>query len=172
MFPLLLPHLIRPSQLPWNHHHQKRIHPPHPFQWWRLRWRDGLDPGSQQGYFRVWNQQGDSSWTTSKKQRSRKARRRSPIKEGNNNTSTKEIGLHVPISTSERLGDVVTGEQAFAVLEAVNSLDVAFLNDRYSNNSLLIVCDWYDINVRDAFNFAMREGWSLPFGVQTSLKIE
>eukprot|EP00547_Thalassionema_nitzschioides_P000744 CAMPEP_0194215594 /NCGR_PEP_ID=MMETSP0156-20130528/17517_1 /TAXON_ID=33649 /ORGANISM="Thalassionema nitzschioides, Strain L26-B" /LENGTH=282 /DNA_ID=CAMNT_0038944153 /DNA_START=50 /DNA_END=898 /DNA_ORIENTATION=- len=81
-------------------------------------------------------------------------------------------GVPVPINTHDRLGDLVTGEQAFAILEAIQSLDVADLQSRYSNNNMMIVCDEYGIELRDAFQMAVKEGWSLPFGVQTCLRVE
>jgi hypothetical protein len=81
-------------------------------------------------------------------------------------------GVPVPISIHDRLGDLVTGEQAFAIVEAIYSLDIAALHDRYSNQSLLSVCDDYDIDLKDGFEMAMKEGWSLPFGVQTCLRVE
>lgn len=81
-------------------------------------------------------------------------------------------GVPVPINVNDRLGDLVTGEQAFALVEAVNTLDMGYLNDRYSNQNLLQVCDGWDIDIKDAFEFAMSEGWSLPFGVRTNLRVE
>ena len=81
-------------------------------------------------------------------------------------------GVPVPININDRLGDLVTGEQAFAILEAVNSLDVAALNDRYSNQSLITVCNEWNIDVSEGFQMAMKEGWSLPFGVHTVLRVE
>ena len=81
-------------------------------------------------------------------------------------------GVPIPISIHDRLGDLVTGEQAFAIVEAIYSLDVSALHDRYSNQSLVSVCDDYDIDLKDGFEFAMKEGWSLPFGVQTCLRVE
>jgi len=81
-------------------------------------------------------------------------------------------GVPVPINVNDRLGDLVTGEQAFSLLEAIHTLDVAFLQDRYSNDNLLALCDWHDIDIKDAFQMAMKEGWSLPFGVQTFLRVE
>jgi len=81
-------------------------------------------------------------------------------------------GVPVPIQTRDRLGDLVTGEQAFAILEAIHSLDISVLQDRYSNQNLVIVCDDRDIDLRDAFQMAVKEGWSLPFGVQTCLRVE
>lgn len=81
-------------------------------------------------------------------------------------------GVPVPINVNDRLGDLVTGEQAFALVEAVNTLDMGHLNDRYSNQNLMQVCDGWDIDIKDAFSFAMTEGWSLPFGVRTNLRVE
>jgi hypothetical protein len=81
-------------------------------------------------------------------------------------------GVPVPINIRDRLGDLVTGEQAFAILEAIYSLDVGSLHDRYSNDNLLLVCDYWEIDLKNAFEFAMKEGWSLPFGVQTHLRAE
>jgi hypothetical protein len=81
-------------------------------------------------------------------------------------------GIPIPINPQSMLGDLVTGEQAFAVLEAINSLDVSALYDRYSDFSLQQVCNEWDINLNDAFSLAMKEGWNLPFGVQTFLRTD
>ena len=81
-------------------------------------------------------------------------------------------GVPVPINVHDRLGDMVTGEQAFALVEAVNSLDVGVLQDRYSNSNLLQICDEFEIELKEAFEFAMKEGWSLSFGVRTNLRVE
>lgn len=82
-------------------------------------------------------------------------------------------GVMPPIPIDDvPLGDMVTGEQAFAILEAVNSLDMGALNDRYSNTSVRQLCIEYDMNLQDAFSMAMKEGWSLPFGVESCLRVE
>ena len=81
-------------------------------------------------------------------------------------------GVPVPINVHDRLGDLVTGEQAFALVEAVNTLDMGYLNDRYSNQNMLQVCEGWEIDISDAFQFAMKEGWSLAFGVRTNLRVE
>jgi hypothetical protein len=81
-------------------------------------------------------------------------------------------GVPAPVNTHDRLGDLVTGEQCFAIVEAIYSLDIGALNDRYSNMSIVQVCDHWEIELKDAFEFAMKEGWSLPFGVQTNLRVE
>lgn len=82
------------------------------------------------------------------------------------------VGCPTPIHVQDRLGDLVTGEQAFSILEAVNSLDIAALHDRYSNTNLLNVAAEWDIDIKAAFEMAMEEGWSLPFGVRTCLRVE
>ena len=81
-------------------------------------------------------------------------------------------GVPVPINPRDRLGDLVTGEQCFAIVEAIYSLDIGALNDRYSNMSIMQVCEYFEIDLKDAFEFAMKEDWSLPFGVQTNLRVE
>jgi hypothetical protein len=81
-------------------------------------------------------------------------------------------GVSPPIHIHDRLGDLVTGEQAFSLLEAVNSLDVAAVQDRYSNQNLLSLCEEWEIDLQTAFELCMKEGWSLPFGVQTCLRVE
>ncbi|KAL7517847.1 hypothetical protein ACHAWX_002725 [Stephanocyclus meneghinianus] len=81
-------------------------------------------------------------------------------------------GVPVPIDPLGRLGDMVTGEQAFAMLEAIHTLDIAALHDRYSEDNLMNICDYYDIDLKEAFDFAMRRGWALPFGVRTFLRVE
>ncbi|CAJ1920352.1 unnamed protein product [Cylindrotheca closterium] len=81
-------------------------------------------------------------------------------------------GVPVPIDINSRLGDMVTGEQAFALVEAVNSLDIGALQDRYANQDMVKMCHEWEIDIRDAFAFAMKEGWSLPFGVRTVLRQE
>ena len=81
-------------------------------------------------------------------------------------------GVPIPINIDDRLGDLVTGEQAFALVEAVNSLDVGALQDRYSNSSLEQLCADWDMDMKQVFEFAMKEGWNLPFGVRTNLRME
>jgi hypothetical protein len=81
-------------------------------------------------------------------------------------------GIPVPIDPNVRLGDMVTGEQAFAILEAIHTLDVASLHDRYSEEDLLGLCDCYDINLQVVFEFCLERGYALPFGVRTFLRVE
>ena len=81
-------------------------------------------------------------------------------------------GVPPPIDPNTLLGDMITGEQAFAILEAIHTLDVGSLNDRYADYDLQTLCFEYDIDLSDGFEMAMKEGWNLPFGVRTFLRVE
>jgi hypothetical protein len=81
-------------------------------------------------------------------------------------------GVPPPISVDSQLGDLVTGEQAFALIEALTTLDNTQINERYSYDDLVTLCDDYDLDLRLVFNFCMKEGYNLPFGVRTCLRVE
>jgi hypothetical protein len=81
-------------------------------------------------------------------------------------------GVPAPINPSDTLGDMITGEQAFAILEAIHTLDMGALNDRYADYDLATLCNEYEIDLADGFELAMKEGWNLPFGVRTFLRVE
>lgn len=81
-------------------------------------------------------------------------------------------GVPPPIDPDALLGDMITGEQAFAILEALHTLDMGALNDRYSEYDLATLCVEYDIELLKGFELAMKEGWNLPFGVRTYLRVE
>jgi hypothetical protein len=82
-------------------------------------------------------------------------------------------GIPPPIDPHHTLlGDLVTGEQAFAILEALHTLDMSSLYDRYSDMDLVTLCYEYDVPLQDGFELAVKEGWNLPFGVKTFLRRE
>jgi len=81
-------------------------------------------------------------------------------------------GVPIPIDPNSRLGDMVTGEQAFAILEAIHTLDISELHERYAEDDLMNLCDYYDLDIKEAFDFCMERGWALPFGVRTFLRVE
>ena len=83
-----------------------------------------------------------------------------------------EWGVPIPIDPNSRLGDMVTGEQAFAILEAIHTLDISELHERYAEDDLMNLCDYYDLDIKEAFDFCMERGWALPFGVRTFLRVE
>lgn len=81
-------------------------------------------------------------------------------------------GVPPPINPNIILGDMITGEQAFAILEAIHTLDLGSLNDRYAEFDLETLCFEYDVELSDGFELAMKEGWNLPFGVKTFIRVE
>ena len=81
-------------------------------------------------------------------------------------------GVPVPIDPHDRLGDLVTAQQAYAILEAIYTLDVASLHDRYSPENILSLCDIYDMDIKTVFEYCVERGWGLPFGVRTFLRVE
>jgi len=80
-------------------------------------------------------------------------------------------GAPYPILPDAKLGDLVTGEQAYAVVEAVNSLDMHAVSERYESKTLVRTAEEYGIALADAFGFCVREGYNLPFGVHTVLRV-
>lgn len=81
-------------------------------------------------------------------------------------------GVQPPISIDSILGDLVTGEQAFALIEALTTLDNTQLNERYSYNDLLTISEDYDLDLKQIFQFCIQENYNLPFGVRTCLRVE
>jgi hypothetical protein len=81
-------------------------------------------------------------------------------------------GVPPPIDCDAPIGDMVTGEHCFAILEAIHTLDIGVLHDKYSNFDMMSLCDEFGIDLKDAFQLAIKENWNLPFGVQTHLRVE
>jgi len=83
-------------------------------------------------------------------------------------------GVPPPIDPHAALKDLVTGEQAFSLLEALVSLDPTRLNERYSHDTLEDLCYDYEdeLDLAEAFEFCVKEGYNLPFGIKTCLRTE
>jgi len=83
-------------------------------------------------------------------------------------------GVAPPIDVDSKLGDLVVGEQAFAVLEALTSFDPAEMYDLFSPHTLSTIRDTFGDHVllRDVYQVAVAEQFSLPFGVHSRLRKE
>ena len=83
-------------------------------------------------------------------------------------------GVPPPIDTSMKLGDLVIGEQAYAILEAVTSFDSADMYNMFSDHTLISLAQTYKngVELRELFQVAMSEGMALPFGVHSRLRKE
>lgn len=79
---------------------------------------------------------------------------------------------HIPLHPDDRLGDLVTGEQAFALVEALHTFDGAVLYEQYADATLQRLCEEWEIPLAEAVEMAMQEGWGLPMGVHTFLRVE
>mmetsp|Transcript_26333 Transcript_26333/g.54939 ORF Transcript_26333/g.54939 Transcript_26333/m.54939 type:complete len:438 (-) Transcript_26333:398-1711(-) len=80
--------------------------------------------------------------------------------------------LSFPIDPYSRLSDILSGEQAFEILEIIHTLDMAALHDSYSEDSLMNVCEYHGLDLGQAYEFGMERGWCLPFGVRSFLRLE
>ena len=83
-------------------------------------------------------------------------------------------GVPPPIEVDAKLGDLVIGEQAFSILEALTSFDPADMYAMFSDSTLASLADNYGdhIQLRELYQVAVSEGFSLPFGVHSRLRHE
>mmetsp|Transcript_17936 Transcript_17936/g.26570 ORF Transcript_17936/g.26570 Transcript_17936/m.26570 type:complete len:277 (-) Transcript_17936:9-839(-) len=78
-------------------------------------------------------------------------------------------GVSPPINEDEKLGSLVNGEQAFAIAEALTSIDPAIIHDFYLNESLEELSEQLDIPLSDIFLVCGKRRFSLPLGAETHL---
>lgn len=70
------------------------------------------------------------------------------------------------------VGSLITGEQAYSLVEALNTLDMAKIWERYSDDTIMEICNDFEIDLKDAFEFSIKKKYNLPFGVRTHLRVE
>lgn len=80
------------------------------------------------------------------------------------------FGVPPPIRDSDRLGDLVNGEQAFALLEALTSLDGNDVQVMYVDFTLEHAAYLLDVDVADLFSACNEKGFALPHGLETQLR--
>ena len=78
-------------------------------------------------------------------------------------------GVSPPINELDRLGDVVTGEQAYALSEALTTCDPASVRDFYLAETLEELADELGVTLADVFSVCGRYRLSLPLGAETHL---
>jgi hypothetical protein len=86
--------------------------------------------------------------------------------------SSSSSSLSSSSSKGDKLHDLINGEQCYAVLEAMNSLDGIEIDDMYDDATVTEICDVNEISIKAGYEFCVREGFNLPFGVMTNLRIE
>ena len=82
------------------------------------------------------------------------------------------FGIPPPIRDDARIADILDADQAFALLEAVTSLDAAEVEDAYVAFDLARVAGLLEAPLAEVFAACVDEGFGLPHGVETQLRRE
>ena len=80
-------------------------------------------------------------------------------------------GVPPPIQPSARLGELVTADQAYALLEALNSLDRSDVHDNYVQETLEELAEGFDASIAEVFQVAAQLRLNLPKGLDTRLSV-
>jgi len=83
-----------------------------------------------------------------------------------------KFGISPPILPTKRLRDIVDAEQAFALLEAMTSLDRSEVRVLFIDDSIKMLSKLLDVSLSDIFKVCSKEKIFLPFGVNTHLHVE
>ncbi|KAG5192330.1 hypothetical protein JKP88DRAFT_191128 [Tribonema minus] len=81
-------------------------------------------------------------------------------------------GVSPPIKLDDKLGSLVNGEQAFAVVEALTSVDPATVHDFYLDDTIEELAWALDVPPADIFAVCGRRRFNLPLGAETHLTNE
>jgi len=82
------------------------------------------------------------------------------------------FGAPPPIRDDDRLSDLINGDQAFALLEALTSLDATDVGSQYVDHGLDLAAEYLDVPVDELFAACVERNYALPHGLQTQLRRE
>ena len=82
-----------------------------------------------------------------------------------------QLGCACPLDIDVRISTLLTGEQIFSVLNALNTLDAYETNAGYDSMSLLELADSLRLSKEKMLRIARVEGVNLPFGMATILHL-
>eukprot|EP00624_Nannochloropsis_granulata_P003434 evm.model.NODE_27316_length_40306_cov_21.155485.10 len=82
------------------------------------------------------------------------------------------FGVVPPIQWTARMGDLIDGEQAYALLEAMHGWDHAIMYDMYTWDSLRELAASHDLPIAKVLQVCDEEGFALPFGLRSHLRLE
>lgn len=82
------------------------------------------------------------------------------------------FGAPPPIRWGARIADLVDGEAAFQLLEAIWGWDHTLIFDMYSWESISELAYNHDLEVGDVLRVCDEENFVLPFGARTRLRVE
>ena len=71
---------------------------------------------------------------------------------------------------TDRVRDLLDADQAFALLEAMTSLDGAEFEDLYVNASLHQLAKTLEVQVSELFAACVERDYALPYGLETQLR--
>jgi predicted DNA-binding ribbon-helix-helix protein len=82
------------------------------------------------------------------------------------------FGVPPPIQWTARMGDLIDGEQAFEILEAMHGWDHSIMYDMYTWDSLRELAASHELDLGDVLQVCDEEGFALPFGLRSHLRVE
>jgi len=83
--------------------------------------------------------------------------------------SAVQLGLSPPVDCDRKLSLMLNGEQIFAMVEALTTLDPAEAYDRFVDFSLEDIADDFEVELARVFELCGDLGLSLPMGVRSHL---
>ena len=82
-----------------------------------------------------------------------------------------QMGSDSPVDVDVKIGDFLTGQQIYTLLQALNTLDPYETNAEYDTLNLIELADDMNLHVEAVIKICEREDIHLPFGVSTMLHI-
>ena len=80
-----------------------------------------------------------------------------------------QLGCPAPLNKDEKIGNLLTGNQVYELLEAINTLDPYDADIGYDSVSVKELADELDVNINRILKIVERENFHLPFGLDTVL---
>lgn len=80
-----------------------------------------------------------------------------------------QLGCPAPLNKDEKIGNLLTGNQVYELLEAVNTLDPYDADIGYDSVSVKELAEELDVNINRILKIIERENFHLPFGLDTVL---
>jgi hypothetical protein len=82
-----------------------------------------------------------------------------------------QMGCPPPLDIDTMVGNVLTGDQVYSLLEALNSLDPFETNIDFDSMSVTALANELDIDLKEFMEICSDEGCNLPFGANTILHV-
>jgi hypothetical protein len=83
-----------------------------------------------------------------------------------------QLGCDTPIDIDTKLGNIMTGEQVFTMLQALNSLDPLDSNAGYDSVTVSELATDMNVSTQKIVEICIGEQIGLPFGVRSVLHVD